>query len=87
MIALSCERSHGSFPISPFAIRRWQSHPMSVLPALCVPTKVEHEGPVAHVEMQYKAGLIVMLAPDGAFGGMARAAKSRGLEAPQTFFL
>ncbi|MBB3257798.1 putative glyoxalase superfamily protein PhnB [Paraburkholderia bannensis] len=48
---------------------------------------VEDEGAVMHVEMTYHDQLIVMFAPEGAFGSTARTPKSSDAIAPQSFYL
>ena len=48
---------------------------------------VEDDGAVMHVEMTYHDQLIVMFAPEGAFGSTARTPKSAGAIAPQSFYL
>jgi uncharacterized glyoxalase superfamily protein PhnB len=48
---------------------------------------VEDDGAVMHVEMTYHDQLIVMFAPEGAFGSTARTPKSAGTTAPQSFYL
>ena len=40
-----------------------------------------------HVEMVYRGQLIVMFAPEGAFGSTARTPKSANAIAPQSFYL
>ncbi len=47
----------------------------------------EDEGAVMHVEMTYHDQLIVMFAPEGAFGSTARTPKSSDAIAPQSFYL
>ncbi|RQG99877.1 VOC family protein [Paraburkholderia dinghuensis] len=48
---------------------------------------VEDDGAVMHVEMTYHDQLIVMFAPEGAFGSTAHTPKSAGTTAPQSFYL
>lgn len=48
---------------------------------------VEDDGAVMHVEMTYHDQLIVMFAPEGAFGSTARTPKSSDTLAPQSFYL
>ncbi|QGZ60565.1 VOC family protein [Paraburkholderia acidisoli] len=48
---------------------------------------VEDDGAVMHVEMTYHDQLIVMFAPEGAFGSTARTPKSAQTVAPQSFYL
>ncbi|CAM2182998.1 PhnB protein [Paraburkholderia sacchari] len=48
---------------------------------------VEDDGAVMHVEMTYHDQLIVMFAPEGAFGSTARTPKSANAIAPQSFYL
>lgn len=48
---------------------------------------VEDDGAVMHVEMTYHDQLIVMFAPEGAFGSTARTPKSSDAVAPQSFYL
>ncbi|NIE67948.1 VOC family protein [Burkholderia sp. Ax-1719] len=48
---------------------------------------VEDDGAVMHVEMTYHDQLIVMFAPEGAFGSTARTPKSSDAIAPQSFYL
>jgi uncharacterized glyoxalase superfamily protein PhnB len=48
---------------------------------------VEDDGAVMHVEMTYHDQLIVMFAPEGAFGSTARTPKSSSAIAPQSFYL
>ncbi|MFC5429629.1 MAG: VOC family protein [Paraburkholderia sp.] len=48
---------------------------------------VEDDGAVMHVEMTYHDQLIVMFAPEGAFGSTAHTPKSAGAIAPQSFYL
>jgi uncharacterized glyoxalase superfamily protein PhnB len=48
---------------------------------------VEDDGAVMHVEMTYHDQLIVMFAPEGAFGSTARTPKSAQTIAPQSFYL
>jgi len=48
---------------------------------------VNDDGTVIHVEMTYRGQLIVMFAPEGAYGSQARTPKSAGQMAPQSFYL
>ena len=48
---------------------------------------VEDDGAIMHVEMTYHDQLIVMFAPEGAFGSTARTPKSSDAIAPQSFYL
>jgi uncharacterized glyoxalase superfamily protein PhnB len=48
---------------------------------------VNDDGTIIHVEMAYRGQLIVMFAPEGAYGSQARTPKSAGLMAPQSFYL
>lgn len=48
---------------------------------------VEDDGTPMHVEMTYHDQLIVMFAPQGAFGSAAITPKSAGTIAPQSFYL
>jgi uncharacterized glyoxalase superfamily protein PhnB len=48
---------------------------------------VQDDGAVMHVEMTYQDQLIVMFAPEGAFGSAAKTPKSAGATAPQSFYL
>ncbi|WP_322042558.1 VOC family protein [Paraburkholderia sp. J67] len=48
---------------------------------------LEDDGAVMHVEMTYHDQLIVMFAPEGAFGSTARTPKSADAIAPQSFYL
>ncbi|MCP3722150.1 VOC family protein [Paraburkholderia sp. CNPSo 3272] len=48
---------------------------------------VEDDGAVMHVEMTYHDQLIVMFAPEGAFGSTAHTPKSAQTVAPQSFYL
>lgn len=45
------------------------------------------DGVVMHVEMSYHGQLIVMFAPEGAFGSIARTPRSAGTISPQSFYL
>jgi uncharacterized glyoxalase superfamily protein PhnB len=45
---------------------------------------VHDDGAVMHVEMTYQDQLIVMFAPEGAFGSTARTPKSAAMTAPQS---
>ena len=48
---------------------------------------VQDDGVVMHVEMTYQGQLIVMFAPEGAFGSAAQTPKSAGAIAPQSFYV
>ncbi|ACC71772.1 glyoxalase/bleomycin resistance/extradiol dioxygenase family protein [Paraburkholderia phymatum] len=48
---------------------------------------VHDDGVVMHVEMTYRDQLIVMFAPEGAFGSTAQTPKSAATTAPQSFYL
>lgn len=48
---------------------------------------VQDDGVVMHVEMTYQGQLIVMFAPEGAFGSAAKTPKSAGAIAPQSFYV
>ena len=48
---------------------------------------VDDDGATMHVEMSYRGQLIIMFAPEGAFGSTARTPCSAGTEAPQLFYL
>ncbi|TKC90985.1 VOC family protein [Trinickia terrae] len=48
---------------------------------------VQDEGVVMHAEMTYQGQLIVMFAPEGAFGSTAKTPKNAGAIAPQSFYL
>jgi uncharacterized glyoxalase superfamily protein PhnB len=48
---------------------------------------VQDDGVVMHVEMTYEDQLIVMFAPEGAFGSTAQTPKNAGAIAPQSFYL
>ncbi|KUZ69953.1 glyoxalase [Burkholderia ubonensis] len=48
---------------------------------------LDEDGAVMHVEMAYRGQLIVMFAPEGAFGSTARTPRSAGATAPQSFYL
>jgi uncharacterized glyoxalase superfamily protein PhnB len=48
---------------------------------------VQDDGAVMHVEMTYQDQLIVMFAPEGAFGSTAKTPKSADTVAPQSFYL
>ncbi|WP_179404812.1 VOC family protein [Burkholderia guangdongensis] len=47
----------------------------------------DEDGAVMHVEMTYRGQMIVMFAPEGAFGSTAMTPKSAGATAPQSFYL
>lgn len=47
----------------------------------------DEDGAIMHVEMVYRGQLIVMFAPEGAFGSTARTPKSAGATAQQSFYL
>ncbi|GAB3627191.1 glyoxalase [Pandoraea terrae] len=49
--------------------------------------QVDDDGAVMHVEMFYKGQLILMFAPEGAFGSTAKSPKSAGIEASQSFYV
>jgi len=49
--------------------------------------QVEDEGAVTHVEMFHKGQLILMCAPEGAFGSTAKSPKTGGFETPQSFYV
>ncbi|HTH59450.1 MAG TPA: VOC family protein [Paraburkholderia sp.] len=48
---------------------------------------VHDDGAVMHVEMAYHGQLILMFAPEGAFGSTARTPRSAQAIAPQSFYL
>ncbi|KVC82336.1 VOC family protein [Burkholderia ubonensis] len=48
---------------------------------------LDEDGAIMHVEMAYRGQLIVMFAPEGAFGSTARTPRSAGATAPQSFYL
>ncbi|MBU9544627.1 glyoxalase/bleomycin resistance/extradiol dioxygenase family protein [Burkholderia multivorans] len=48
---------------------------------------LDEDGAIMHVEMVYRGQLIVMFAPEGAFGSTARTPKSANAIAPQSFYL
>ncbi|MGZ2743681.1 VOC family protein [Burkholderia stagnalis] len=48
---------------------------------------LDEDGAIMHVEMVYRGQLIVMFAPEGAFGSTARTPKRAGATAPQSFYL
>ena len=48
---------------------------------------VQDDGVVMHAEMTYQGELIVMFAPQGAFGSTAQTPKHAGAVAPQSFYL
>ncbi|AOK28725.1 MULTISPECIES: VOC family protein [Burkholderia] len=48
---------------------------------------IDEDGAIMHVEMSYHGQLIVMFAPQGAFGSTARTPRSAGATAPQSFYL
>jgi uncharacterized glyoxalase superfamily protein PhnB len=48
---------------------------------------VHDDGAMMHVEMTWQDQLIVMFAPEGAFGSTAKTPKSAGAIAPQSFYL
>ncbi|PCE29300.1 VOC family protein [Burkholderia ubonensis] len=48
---------------------------------------LDEDGAIMHVEMVYRGQLIVMFAPEGAFGSTARTPRSAGETAPQSFYL
>lgn len=45
----------------------------------------DEDGAIMHVEMTYRGQLIVMFAPEGAFGSTALTPKSANTTAPQSF--
>ncbi|KVR59413.1 VOC family protein [Burkholderia ubonensis] len=48
---------------------------------------LDEDGAIMHVEMVYRGQLIVMFAPEGAFGSTAHTPRSAGATAPQSFYL
>lgn len=48
---------------------------------------IDEDGAIMHVEMSYRSQLIVMFAPEGAFGSTARTPRSADAIAPQSFYL
>lgn len=48
---------------------------------------IDEDGVPMHVEMSYQGQLIVMFAPEGAFGSAALTPKTAGATAPQSFYL
>ncbi|HEF5154416.1 glyoxalase/bleomycin resistance protein/dioxygenase [Burkholderia multivorans] len=48
---------------------------------------LDEDGAIMHVEMVYRGQLIVMFAPEGAFGSTARTPKSANAISPQSFYL
>lgn len=48
---------------------------------------IDEDGAIMHVEMSYRGQLIVMFAPEGAFGLTARTPRSADAIAPQSFYL
>jgi uncharacterized glyoxalase superfamily protein PhnB len=48
---------------------------------------VQDDGVIMHVEMTYQGQLIVMFAPEGAFGSTAKTPRNSGAIAPQSFYL
>jgi uncharacterized glyoxalase superfamily protein PhnB len=48
---------------------------------------VHDDGIIMHAEMTYHGQLIVMFAPEGAFGSSAQTPKHAGAIAPQSFYL
>lgn len=48
---------------------------------------IDEDGAIMHVEMSYHGQLIVMFAPEGAFGSTARTPRSADAIAPQSFYL
>ncbi|CBJ36862.1 VOC family protein [Ralstonia pseudosolanacearum] len=52
-----------------------------------VQDEVHDHGRPIHVEMTYQGQLILMFAPNGAFGSTARAPAAGGFECPQSFHL
>jgi uncharacterized glyoxalase superfamily protein PhnB len=47
----------------------------------------DEHGKVMHCEMRYRDQLVVMFAPEGAFGGSSQAPRSLGVIAPQVFYV
>ena len=48
---------------------------------------VDDDGATMHVEMTHHGELVIMFAPEGAFGSTAKTPRSAGAEAPQLFYL
>ncbi|NUO86701.1 MAG: VOC family protein [Cupriavidus sp.] len=48
---------------------------------------VDENGVPTHAEMHYHGQLVVMFAPEGAWGSTARTPRSLGVECPQTFYV
>jgi uncharacterized glyoxalase superfamily protein PhnB len=48
---------------------------------------VQDDGVIMHVEMLYQGQLIVMFAPEGAFGSTAKTPRHSNAVAPQSFYL
>lgn len=48
---------------------------------------VDENGVPTHAEMHYRGELVVMFAPEGAWGSTARTPRSLGVECPQTFYV
>ncbi|MEX3526571.1 MAG: VOC family protein [Burkholderia sp.] len=48
---------------------------------------IDEDGAIMHVEMTYHGQLILMFAPEGAFGSTARTPRSADSMAPQSFYL
>ena len=48
---------------------------------------VDENGVPTHAEMHYQGQIVIMFAPEGAWGSTARTPRSMGVEAPQTFYL
>jgi uncharacterized glyoxalase superfamily protein PhnB len=48
---------------------------------------VDDDGATMHVEMTHHGELVIMFAPEGAFGSTAKTPRSGGAEAPQLFYL
>jgi uncharacterized glyoxalase superfamily protein PhnB len=48
---------------------------------------VDDDGATMHVEMTHQGELVIMFAPEGAFGSTAKTPRSASTEAPQLFYL
>ncbi|CAG2141730.1 VOC family protein [Cupriavidus plantarum] len=48
---------------------------------------LDENGVPTHAEMHYQGQLVVMFAPEGAWGSTARTPRSLGVEASQTFYV
>lgn len=48
---------------------------------------VDENGVPIHAEMRYQGELVLMFAPEGAWGSTARSPRSLGVECPQTFYV